>query len=287
MNIKSLKLYIKLLRPKHWIKNILLFVPIVYSHNLTNLTLFLATLQCFVAFCLISSMTYVVNDIADMEKDRQHPIKKLRPIACGLIRVKNAAVFAIFLFVMGFTLTFIHYGNSHVMLYAVLYIMLTISYSFFLKNFAIVDCFCIASGFIFRIFAGGAASGDIISEWLFLTMTAVSLFMAFGKRRGEIIRVSDSGDTRKALASYNLSFLNGMIFVCTGLSVVFYALWAITNNPAMVYTVPLVIFIVCRYLLIVHNNTSHGDPTSIICGDKELLVALGAFELISLALLYI
>ena len=117
-------------------------------------------------------------------------------------------------------------------------------------------------------------------------MVAVSLFMAFGKRRGEMMRVNDTDTTRKVLASYNLGFLNGMIFTCAGLSIVFYALWALLSVSMMIYTVPLVIFIVCKYLLIVHGESSHGDPIAVILGDKGLMGAILVFGLLSVILLY-
>jgi hypothetical protein len=126
-----------------------------------------------------------------------------------------------------------------------------------------------------------------VSEWLFLAMVAVSLFLAFGKRRGEMIHVTDTGTTRKVLTSYNLNFLNGMVFTFAGLSIVFYSLWAVIYIPLMIYTVPPVILIVCRYLLVVYGETSQGDPTSVILGDKWLIVMVGIFGLISALLLYL
>jgi len=279
--------YVNLSRPKHWLKNILIFIPIVYAQKLFELDLFISTIQAFIAFCIISSATYAVNDIVDAEKDRQHPIKKKRPIASGQITKFKAIIFALFLFVVGFSLSFFVYGNQRVLLFSVIYMLLNLAYSFKLKNLAIIDCFCIATGFILRIFAGGASYGGGVSDWLFLTIFTMSIFMAFGKRRGEFIRVTDTNATRKVLSSYNLDFFNGMIFSCAGLAIVFYSLWAMMNIAAMVYTVPLVIFIICKYLLTIYGKTSHGDPTSVIFGDKVLLIASGVLGVLSFALLYV
>jgi len=287
ITIQKLIAYMTLVRPKHWLKNVLVFVPILYARNLTNLDLLRDAILCFASFCLLSSAIYAVNDIVDVENDRKHPTKNKRPIASGKISVGEAIVIAIFLCVVGSLLLLIGYNNYRVVLYAVLFALLNIAYSFFLKHIVIIDCFCIAAGFVLRIFAGAAASNSDVSEWLFLTMTAVSLFMAFGKRRVEIVLVDENALTRKALASYNLHFLDGIIFVCAGLSVVFYALWSMASISTMIYTVPLVIFIVCKYLLIVQSETYREDPISIIFGDKGLFLAACIFGLLSVVLLYI
>ena len=172
-------------------------------------------------------------------------------------------------------------------MFIAVYVALNLAYSFVLKHYVIVDCFCIAAGFVLRVFAGGAASDASITEWLFLTMIAASLFMAFGKRQGEITRITDTSTTRKVLANYDMQFLNGMTFVCAGLSIAFYALWAMTSVRLMVYTVPIIIFIICRYLLIAGGNDSYGDPTSTIVGDKSLITALSILVLLSAILLYL
>jgi 4-hydroxybenzoate polyprenyltransferase len=278
--------FIALARPRHWLKNILVFVPFIYAQDLNDLDLFWSVLRCFAAFCLISSSIYAINDLADAAKDRAHPVKCKRPIASGRIGAGAAVAYAAVLLAAGMSAIVFRYGFWHVVAFAAVYYALNIAYSFFLKHYAIIDCFCIAAGFVLRIFAGGAAIGVDITEWLFLTMTTVSLFMAFGKRRGEIIQISDTATTRKVLASYDLEFLNGIVFVCAGLSVVFYALWAMASVPAMIYTVPLVVFIVCKYLLIVHGPVSDGDPTSVILGDKGLIVSIALFGLLSVYLLY-
>ena len=278
--------FIVLARPKHWLKNVLIFVPLLYAHKLFEPLLLRTTVLTFVAFCLLSSAVYVINDIVDSARDRQHPVKSRRPIAAGQVGRGQAVCFAAALFAAGFALPLFGGGTDLILLFAACYVLLNLAYSFWLKHVAIVDCFCIAAGFVLRIYAGGAASGDAITEWLFLTMAAASLFMAFGKRCGEMLHVKDIDKTRTVLRRYNVGFLNGMIFVCAGLAIIFYALWAMANDVRMVYTVPFVIFIVCRYLLNLHSKTSQGDPTSVILSDKVLLAAVGIFGVVSVALLY-
>jgi len=281
-----IKNFLVLMRPKHYVKNILIFVPIMYSFNLTDAKILLSGLVCFAALCMVASAIYAINDIFDFEIDKAHSINKTRPIAAGLVSKRAAAVFALFLFSLGFSLIFF-FSNALVLFFFALYAILNVAYSFKLKHFAIIDCFCIAAGFVMRIYIGGAVVGgaidEIISEWLFLTITAVSLFLAFGKRRGEMLHVNGKG--RKVLGGYNLDFLNGIIFSCAGVSIIFYALWAMTSVSAMIYTVPVVIFIVCKYLLNVHG-ASYGDPVTVIFNDKILVFSIFIFSLMSVIFLY-
>jgi len=272
------------MRPKHWIKNILIFLPIVYSQNMNDTSLLLAVTACFAAFCLAASGIYVINDIFDYEKDRLHPVKKMRPIAAGLISRKMAALFAGLLIVAGLVLATVFDGRL-VLLLLSSYVVLNLAYSYKLKDMAIIDCFCIAAGFVLRIYAGGFVIGENISEWLFLTITVGSLFMALGKRRGEMVAMGETSATRTALGNYNLVFLGNMVYVCAATTIVFYALWAMASTDLMIYTVPLFIFIICRYLL--SSGESHGDPVVVIFNDKVLVVAFVVFGILSFALLYI
>jgi len=278
--------YIKLIRPKHWLKNVLIFFPLLYSGYLTQSNMLIASIQCFIAFCLVSSAVYVINDIADAPKDRLHPEKCKRPIAAGQIGIRAAVALAVFLGLIGLALSAFGYGNYYVLLCAVLYVLLNLLYSFFLKNLVVIDCFCIATGFLLRVYAGGAAGNIHISEWLFLTILAISLFMAFGKRRGEML-TNVNGVTRVALVGYDMGFINGIVFSCAGMAVIFYALWAMAETSLMIYTVPLVIFIVCKYLLNVYGAVSSGDPVTTILGDKGLMVSVLLFALVSAVLLYV
>ncbi|MCL2577606.1 MAG: decaprenyl-phosphate phosphoribosyltransferase [Defluviitaleaceae bacterium] len=299
--MKKLRSFIRLMRPKHYLKNALVFVPLVYSFNLTNADLFFKAAVCYVALCLIASGIYAINDIIDYEKDKAHPKNKMRPIAAGEISKSAATNFAFFLFATGFGLITYYFGIFHsppdgwwshsgpgvvsVLFFCGLYVILNLVYSFNWKHVAIIDCFCIAAGFVLRIFIGGAAIGlTNISEWMFLTIAAGSLFMAFGKRRGELIQLGETG--RKVLNGYNLEFLNGAVFSCAAISIIFYALWAMTSESQMVYTVPLIIFIICKYLLNTHTENSYGDPVAIIFGDKVLIGAIVVFGLLSILFLY-
>jgi 4-hydroxybenzoate polyprenyltransferase len=276
-------LYIKLLRPKNWLKNIFVFIPLVFSLALNDVSKLANTVIAFVVFCIVSSSVYIFNDIRDIEIDRAHPIKCNRPLASGEARVSTAAFISVALAVAALALAF--YINMALVLVSALYMAENIVYTVFLKHKPIYDSYCIAAGFVLRIYAGSFASAEPVSDWLFLTIISMSLFMAFGKRRGEMLRVESSGQ-RAVLESYSLAFLNGMVFVCAGLSVAFYALWAMSREMNIIYTTPIIIFIVCRYLLIICSEDSHGDPASVIISDKTLICACAFYAAFVVYLLY-
>ena len=283
INIVKVKAYLSLIRPKNWMKNVFVFIPLVFSLELFNLKQLTSTIAAFGAFCLISSAVYVFNDICDAQKDAAHPVKRSRPVASGMISKQKAAVMAAFLLVSGLAASI--YVNPIVGSLVVVYAALNLSYSLWLKNKPIFDCFCIAAGFVLRVYTGGAASGEPVSDWLFLTIVAMSLFMAFGKRNGELSKTVGAR-TREVLRKYNANYLQGMVFTSAGLAIVFYSLWAMNRGDNMIYTVPLIIFIVSRYLLLISNSSSHGDPTAVIFGDKALLAAVGLYGLLTVVLLY-
>ena len=175
--------------------------------------------------------------------------------------------------------------NFYSFLLILAYVVINILYSKWLKTKVLIDCFCIAAGFILRVLVGGTIVTAGVSDWMFLTVLALSLFMAFGKRRGEM-RSYTRGETRDVLEVYDMNFLDGIIFMCAGLSMVFYSLWSISHESNLVYTVPIVLFIVIRYLLLVFKGRSEADPTTLILSDKTLWVSCGICGLIMLAMLY-
>jgi 4-hydroxybenzoate polyprenyltransferase len=276
--------YIRCLRLKNWLKNIFVFIPLVFAQKLTDTSALFATIITFIGFCFISSSVYVFNDICDIEKDAAHPVKCNRPIASGTISKRAATLLSLLCCIAGMTLCF--WTGPYVLLFAVVYLAENIAYSLALKHMPIYDCFCIALGFVLRVYAGSFADTGIpVSNWLFLTVMAMSLFMAFGKRRGEMLRI-DKDNRRIVLEHYDQTFLEGMIFICAGIAIVFYSLWSLDRGMHLIFTIPLVIFIVCKYLSLIHNNDSHGDPTSVILTDKTLIVACGVYVLLTICLLY-
>ncbi len=279
----TIKAYIKEMRVKSWLKNLFVFCPIVFSLELFQWDKLMEAAVLTLSFCLISSAIYVFNDINDVENDRKHEIKKNRPIASGQISFPKAWVLLVCLTIIGLGIAVL--VNIYSFLLIVAYVIINVLYSKWLKTKAVIDCFCIAIGFILRVMVGGTIVTAGVSNWMFLTVLALSLFMAFGKRRGELSSYA-GGETRTVLDMYDLNFLNGIVFMCAGLTVMFYSLWSISQKPRLVYSVPIVFFIITRYLLLVFKGRAEADPTTLLLSDKTLLVSCGICGIVMLALLY-
>lgn len=279
----TIKAYIKEMRVKSWLKNLFVFCPIVFSLELFQWDKLMEAAVLTLSFCLISSAIYVFNDINDVENDRKHEIKKNRPIASGQISFPKAWVLLVCLTIIGLGISIL--VNLYSFLLIVAYVFINVLYSKWLKTKAVIDCFCIAIGFILRVMVGGTIVTAGVSNWMFLTVLALSLFMAFGKRRGELSSYA-GGETRTVLDMYDLNFLNGIVFMCAGLTVMFYSLWSISQKPRLVYSVPIVFFIITRYLLLVFKGRAEADPTTLLLSDKTLLVSCGICGIVMLALLY-
>lgn len=280
-----MKDYIRLLRPKHSIKNILILLPLIFSGRLLELAPLRQSVCAFVAFCALASLVYIINDIRDAERDRQHPTKRARPIASGAVPVARglALAAALAVIVLGLGLWCRFSPGAWLCLGA--YLALNLGYSFGLKNVPILDIVILAGGFLLRVLLGAAVTGISISHWLYLTVTAISFYLGLGKRRGELRLTRER--TRQVLQYYNYSFLDKNMQVCMALFIVFYSLWSVdTENPGLIWTVPLVICICLRYSMTVEGG-SDGDPVEVIYRDKALIVLLLAFALLTLALLYL
>ena len=260
----------KLLRVKHWVKNILVAVPLFFSQNLLQMDIWKSTVLGFIAFSLISSCVYIINDIQDVDKDRMHPKKKFRPIASGKITVKSAYfIFAICLCV-SITISYT-IASMNAVVIVLLYLFLNIAYSKGLKNKALIDVVILTSGFFLRVVYGAVISHVEISAWLYLTVISGAFYLGFGKRRNEMQQQGNDGTTRKVLKSYSLSFLDKNMYVCLALTNMFYALWA-TSKESQAYfiSVPLVMIIFMQYSLDIEGD-SDGDPVEVIGQDKTIL----------------
>lgn len=279
----SVRVYLKQMRIKSWLKNLFVFCAITFSLELFEWNKFIQAVILTLSFCLISSAIYVLNDICDVENDRSHAVKKNRPIASGQISIPCAWTLLTCLTIAGFALALS--VNVFSFLLILTYVVINIMYSKWLKTKVVIDCFCIATGFVLRVMVGGTIVSAGVSGWMFLTVVSLSLFMAFGKRRGELHNYG-AGGTRDVLEIYEMNFLNGIVFMCAGLTIAFYSLWSISQESNLFYTVPIVLFIVIRYLLLMFSGHSEADPTTLILSDKTLLVSCGVCVLIMLALLY-
>ena len=282
-----MKNYIRLLRPKHSVKNILVLLPLFFSRHFFERAPLRSGLLGFAAFCLLSSLVYIINDLRDAPADRLHPTKRNRPIACGAVSVPAALalagglaalVIAIGIFARFPTLGWID---------LTVYLLVNLGYSFGLKNVPVLDVALLVSGFLLRVLFGATVTGIAISNWLYLTVVAVSFYLALGKRRGELRRRTDG--TRKVLRYYNDEFLSRNMSICLTLAVVFYSLWAADAANAgthLIWTVPLVLCLCLKYSLTVDGD-SDGDPVEVIYQDKVLLALIAVFSAVTLALLYL
>lgn len=288
--------YLRLIRVKHWFKNFLIFLPLVFSLNLFNMYYFVPSFLAFFVFCISSSIVYVINDISDIEKDRKHPIKKNRPLASGKISVKNAKLLIIFLVFIDICLfLFMYYNNSISFIKSIsipfIYIIMNILYSKKLKNIPIIDVFILMLGFLFRVLYGGLVINIFVSKWLYLMIVFGSFYMGFGKRRNEIIK--NGSNSRKVLSLYSKEFLDKNMYVALGLAIVSYSLWSVDSetitrvgNDYLFWTIPLVMVILQLYSLNIEGD-SHGDPIEVILSDKLLLGSTFVYGAVMILLLYV
>ena len=264
-----MKKYIELIRAKHWIKNLLIFIPLICS-GFINAENVLNLIIGFFSFSFISSFVYIINDIKDIEKDKLHPRKKKRPLPSGKITKKRAILISIILLIASLSFNYIIYKEIlNVSFYLLLaYMIINILYSMGLKNIAILDIILLATGFIIRVYYGASIINVQVSDWLFLTILNASLFLGLGKRKKELINNKDS---RKVLKEYNESFLDKFQYISLGLMLVFYSLWTIEQDIKFLsLTIPLLIIIFMKYCLIIEKS-DEGDPTTILYQDKMLL----------------
>lgn len=269
-----MKHYIKLMRPHHYIKNILIFAALACSGQLFDLEKLIHGCLGFAAFCLVSSVVYIINDIRDVEKDRNHPTKCHRPIAAGTVPVRNAWGLAAVLVVTAAVCNFLVFQPVATAL-LVLYLALNLAYSFGLKNIPIVDITILVSGFLIRVLYGAMVTEIVISNWLYMTVIALSFYLSLGKRRNELKQHGGS-QTRKVLKAYPIDFLDKSMNMCLTLAIVFYSLWSMADSTIaaygqyLVFTVPIVLLIVMKYSLNIEGE-SDGDPVEVLIHDKVLL----------------
>lgn len=261
--------YITLLRPTQWLKNLILFFPPFLGGTLLQPGLFAKSVTPLVSFCLASSASYVLNDLMDRHRDMQHPGKRHRPIASGAVSPGGACVLALVCLAVALLLAS---RISWLFLWILLaYLVISSCYSLKLKELPLLDLFCISSGFLLRLQAGGEAFQIQISEWLFLSVFLLALFLATGKRLGEKNSLGEkAGGHRKSLLSYPEGFLQGTMYMTGGAVLVTYTQYAIFRH-ALVYTVPLCCFGLLRFILRVQSGQG-GDPTESLLKDLPLFV---------------
>lgn len=286
-----MKRYLKLMRVHHYIKNLLVFAALACSGQLFRLEKLTACSLAFLAFCMVSSVVYIVNDLRDAEKDRRHPTKCSRPIAAGTVSVKSAwgLAFLLLLAALVCNCLIFHVPSTLLLL---LYLVLNLAYSFGLKNIPIVDITLLVAGFLLRILYGAIVTQITVSNWLYLTVIALAFYFALGKRRNELKQLG-GGETRKVLEAYPVNFLDKNMGMCLTLANVFYALWSMDETTISLYgsehlvaTVPLVLLITMKYSLDIEGE-SDGDPVEVLLHDKLLLALCVLYAAVMLVILYL
>jgi len=261
--------YFKLLRLHQWLKNFILFFPPFLGGVLFQQGMLQRGLVPFASFCCASSAAYVFNDLRDRDKDAFHPKKKDRPIASGAVSAQAAGLLMVMLLVLTFLSALM--VSTHFLLLVLPYLLLSFLYSLKLKEFPLIDIFCISAGFLFRLEAGGEAFGVEISEWLFISVFLLAIFLSTGKRLHEKRMLgNESGGHRPALAAYPEGFLDGTMYLTGGSVLVTYTMYVIARH-SLLYTVPLCCYGLLRFILRVKSGQG-GDPTESLLRDRQLFV---------------
>ncbi|MEP7289898.1 MAG: decaprenyl-phosphate phosphoribosyltransferase [Chloroflexota bacterium] len=285
---------LRVMRPRQWAKNILIFVPIAFDRqiSLVHLDPLLRVIAAFVLFCVAASAVYVINDLVDVERDRQHPKKKYRPIASGQLSIPIARVMAVVMPILAVGGALLFSLPLALILFA--YLVKQIAYSFYFKNVVIMDVMLLAAGYILRIIAGVVViTVTNFSPWLYVCAGSFALFLAVAKRRQELIKLGAiAQEVRPAYKDYNLALLDDMLRLVTTSSVITYTLYTVeakTNlgGPAMLLTVPFVVYGIFRYLYLMHVKGEGGAPDELLFKDRPLLIDIVLFALLAGAIIYV
>lgn len=280
--------YVKLLRPHQYVKNLFIFVPLFFALQITNKAYLLSALIAFIAFSGSASAVYILNDYLDIEDDRQHPKKKLRPLASGAVNKGVAIVIMTLLWV--FSCILMNSLSLTALGILLSYIVLNIAYSFSLKHVAILDVIVISIGFVLRLFIGSAVTGIHLSQWIVIMTFLLALFMALAKRRDDVLIFQDTGQKmRKVIDGYNLPFLDAAMMIMGSVVIVAYILYttaAITiqrpHSEFLYLTSLFVILGIMRYLQVTFVEKDSGSPTKILIKDRFMHMTI-VFWILSFA----
>jgi len=281
------------MRPKEWTKNLLVFTGLIFSRSLTDAHNIERSFLGFAVFCAASSGVYLFNDLCDIKEDREHPIKRARPLASGALNVNLARFVMLLLFaVAAFGSLYLSYGFGAII---GIYLITCLAYSLKLKDIVILDVILIASGFVLRAISGAILIGVEVSEWLVLCTSMVALLVGFGKRRHELVLLEETAENhRRSLSDYSISFLDSIMNICAGAAVLTYALYTRADETiervgsrAMLLTIPFVVYGVFRYLFLIHKRKVGGDPVQLLFRDRPTLFNLFLWILTAVLVIYL
>ncbi len=283
---------IKTMRPRQWSKNIFVFVALIFDDKLTDPISVLRTLGAFVLLCLMSSAVYLMNDLADIENDRQHPTKKNRPLPAGQLSPTVAGIAAALLalgsLAAGFALDF------ELGLVLLAYLIIQVAYTFWLKNVVLVDVMMVTAGFILRIAAGVVVINvERFSPWLYVFGGFLALFMILGKRRHELVLLGEGASShRSILKEYNLDLIDRLLGIVTTSAVVSYSLYTflaegVPDNHMMMLSIPFVVYAIFRYLYLIHVRHEGGAPEDIFLRDRPMQMSMVLFGMVVFVAIYI
>lgn len=280
------------MRPKQWVKNIVIFAALIFDRQLTKVTSLLPTLAGFFLFCFITGAVYIINDLADLEADRKHPKKRFRPLAAGVLPVRVAQAAAIILLLLAFPLAY--WLSREFAAVAAVYFLLNLAYSKWLKHIPLIDVLSIAAGFVLRVIAGVVLiEVERFSPWLYVVTTLGALYLGFGKRRAELaLLAGDANAHRRVLNGYTLPFLDQLITIVSSTTIIAYSLYTFSApnlppNHTMMLTIPFVIYGIFRYLYLVQVEHKGGAPEDLAFTDHPLQLVILLWGLAVLIIFYL
>ena len=292
MLVKTIRSLIKTMRPHQWIKNILVYVPLIFDRKLTHVPSLIRTTTGFILFCLVASVVYIINDIADLEADRNHPEKRNRPLASGDLPISVAIVTAIVILVIVFPLAYWLAPSFALVLGC--YFILNLLYSKWLKHVPIIDVFVLASFYVLRVIAGlTLVDVERFSPWLYMVTTLLALYIGLGKRRAELALMEDNANQhRRVLEGYTIPLLDQYITIVSAMTIITYSLYTFSapnlpENHAMMLTIPFAIYGVFRYLYLIQIKKKGGAPEDILLSDRPLQVTVVLWGLAVMVIFYI
>lgn len=285
------------MRPRQWTKNLIVFAGLIFSRNIADFQLLAKSVEAFVVFCAMSGVIYLVNDVADLEKDRIHETKRHRPLPAGLLGVGQAIAAAV---VIGVLALLLAYGvGREFFVVSIVFFVLNFLYSFVLKKVVVLDVVSISLSFVIRAIAGVAAIAEIeptieLSPWLLICTLFLSLFLAFCKRRYERAHIADAARHRETLAEYSPLLLDQLVSMSAAGAVLSYSIYTIWPDTVekfgtshLVYTIPLVLIGVMRYLYLVYSKNKGENPSEMLLSEKFILIDVFAWILLVVAIFYV